>query len=197
LKVEPEPTADEEGLSKENELVEEDRIHFHVCSGNLMSASPWFNRVLKRDGWMESNRNSYDKRFHVSAEDWDEEAFIILMNVFHLRSRQVPRTVTLELLAKIAVLVDYYDCNEAIELYTDMWTASLRKTVDVPTTYCRELMLWIWVSWVFKLSAEFGISTIVAIKQSTESVRNLGLPIPSWIIGTILFSLVYRLSLIS
>lgn len=87
---------------------EENGIRFRVCAGNLMSASPWFNRVLAKNGWMESNRNLEDKCYYISAEDWDEEAFLILMNIFHLRNREVPRTVTLETLAKIAVLVDYY-----------------------------------------------------------------------------------------
>ena len=79
-------------------------IRFRVCSGNPMSASPWFNRVLRKDGWMQSSRNPEDGLFHISAEDWDEEAFIIIMDIFHLRFRRVPRTITLEMLAKIAIL---------------------------------------------------------------------------------------------
>lgn len=189
VQMESEPTDE---VTVVPEPLEEEGIHFHVCSGNLMSASPWFNRVLKRDGWMESNRNEEDRRFRISAEDWDEEAFLILMNIFHLRNRDVPRTVSLEMLAKIAVLVDYYDCGEAIELYTDMWIIDLRANVKIPTTYCRELMLWIWVSWVFRLSGEFELSTIVAIKQSTESIRNLALPIPSWITGMLFFSRLFN-----
>lgn len=31
----------------------------------------------------------YGKR-HISAEDWDEEAFLILMNIIHLRNHKVP-----------------------------------------------------------------------------------------------------------
>jgi hypothetical protein len=163
---------------------EEEGIHFHVCSGNLMSASPWFNRVLKKDGWMESNRNDKDRRFRISAEDWDEGAFLILMNIFHLRNRDVPRTVSLEMLAKIAILVDYYNCGEAIELFSAMWIADLRGQVPIPTIYDRTLVLWIWISWVFKRVDLFKQSTCIAIEQCTESMQTLGLPIPSWITGT-------------
>jgi hypothetical protein len=167
--------------------VEEDSIHFHVCSGNLMSASPWFNRVLQKNGWIESIRNGEDKHLYVYAEDWDEDAFLILMNIFHVRNRKVPRTISLEMLAKIALLVDYYDCAEAIEQFTEIWVADLRTTGPIPTTYCRDLILWIWVSWIFKLPDRYQESTEIAIKQCTESIRNLGLPIPSWITGAYLF----------
>lgn len=183
-KVEPEVEPEvEPGVETEAEPLEEEGIHFHVCSGNLMSASPWFDRILKKDGWMEAHPNGEDGRFRIAAEDWDKEAFVILMNIFHLRNREVPRTVTLEMLAKIAVLADYYECSESIELFTDMWIAHLRTKVTIPTIYCRDLVLWIWVSWVFKLADPFRQVTAVAIKQSTGAVGNLGLPIPPTITG--------------
>jgi hypothetical protein len=152
---------------------------FRVCSGNLTSASPWFSRLLKRDGWMESHRNPEDNMLHISAEDWDEEAFVIMMNIFHLRNRQVPRTVTLDMLAKIAVVADYYECTESIELFVDIWLADLKTKSPIPTTYCRELILWIWVSWAFKWAEIFKQSTAVAIKHCDGPFQNLGLPIPS------------------
>jgi hypothetical protein len=162
---------------------EEEGIRFQVCAGNLMSASPWFNRVLKKDGWMESSSNPEDRWFHISAQDWDEEAFVILMNVFHLRNHNVPRAITLEMLAKFAVLADYYECSESVDLFVNIWVADLRAKTPIPTTYCRDLILWMWISWTFKLSDLFKEATAVVIQQSAEPVRNLGLPIPAWITG--------------
>jgi hypothetical protein len=185
IKADVEPLAEVQCIK--DRAIEEDGIHFHVCSGNLMSASPWFNRVLKRDGWIESIRNGEDKRFHIFAKYWDENAFLILMNMFHLRTREVPRTISLDMLGKIALLVDYYECGEAIKMFSDIWIADLRKTVPIPTTYCRDLVLWIWVSWVFRLPDRYQESTEVAIKKCTESIRNLGLPIPSLITGVQIF----------
>ncbi|KAF2710592.1 hypothetical protein K504DRAFT_490682, partial [Pleomassaria siparia CBS 279.74] len=178
---------DEDGLRnddhKRSELtnVEEEGIHFHVCSGNLMSASSRFNTMLKRNGWSESTRNGDDNLFYLSAEDWDEQAFIILMNIFHLKNREIPRKLSLEMLAKVGVLVDYYDCAESTEHFTNIWIAKLRATVSIPTTYCRELVLWMWVAWIFKLSDEFERATHGAIIHCTDSVRDLGLPIPEWV----------------
>jgi hypothetical protein len=164
---------------KDTKFPTEEGIRFRVCSGNLISASPWFSRLLQRDGWMESHRNPEDNMLHISAEDWDEEAFVIMMNIFHLRNRQVPRTVTLDMLAKIAVVADYYECTESIELFVEIWLASLKTQSPIPTTYCLELIMWIWVSWTFKWAEIFKQSTDVAIKQCDEPFQNLGLPIPS------------------
>jgi hypothetical protein len=146
-----------------------------------MSASPAFNRMLKKEGWMESIQNPEDRTYHISAEDWDEEAFIILMNIFHHRNHKVPRTVTLDMLAKIAILVDYYECNEAVELFVDIWLTDLREKTPIPITYCRDLILWVWITWTFRRSGLFKDSTAVVIDQCTEPVRTLGLPIPGWI----------------
>ncbi|KAH8751607.1 hypothetical protein F5883DRAFT_434009, partial [Diaporthe sp. PMI_573] len=76
------------------------------ASKHLKSASPVFKAML--DGnWKESNLTS-DLYYTLYASDWDTEALQIIMDVMHSRSRRVPRSITLELLAKIAVLVDYY-----------------------------------------------------------------------------------------
>lgn len=124
----------------------------------------------------------YGKR-HISAEDWDEEAFLILMNIIHLRNHKVPRTITLEMLAKFAVIVDYYECGESVDLFISMWVADLSVKTPIPTTYCRNLILWMWITWAFKLSETFNRVTAVAIRQSDQPVRNLGLPIPAWVTG--------------
>jgi hypothetical protein len=165
------------------ESLEERQIHFHVCAGNLMSASPWFNRLLKKNGWMESNWNPEVRWFHISAEDWDEEAFVVLMNIFHLRNKRVPRAITVDMLAKIAVLADYYECGDSIQLLVDIWVPDLEKKFPIPSVYGRDLILWTWISWALRLPELFKHTTTIVIKQSIEPVRNPGLPIPSWITG--------------
>jgi hypothetical protein len=94
-----------------------------------------------------------DGRYHIGVSDWDEEALFILLSIFHVRVRQIPATVSLEMLAKIAVLVDYYELvgAEVIERDTSGWIAHLRR-VAIPSSYCRDLMLWIWISQLFQMS---------------------------------------------
>lgn len=87
------------------------------------------------------------------------------------------------MLAKFAIIVDYYECAESVDLFINMWVKSARSETPIPGTYCRDLILWIWISWAFKLSDIFKQATATAIWESDESVRNLGLPVPTWITG--------------
>ncbi|KAF2183283.1 hypothetical protein K469DRAFT_710815 [Zopfia rhizophila CBS 207.26] len=104
------------------------------------------------------------------------------MNVLHLRNRQDPRKVTLEMLAKIAVLIDYYECSEAVEIFSGMWIDELKNHTPIPRTYCRDLVLWICIAWVFRLPEQFRQVTAVAVK-SKYSILTLELPAPWSIIG--------------
>lgn len=129
--------------------------------------------------WSESSSQEADGLFHVGASDWDDKAFMILLDILHLKHRHVPRRVSLEMLAKIGVLIDYYECSEALEFFTDMWIEHIRIESEVPGDYCRDLVLWVWVTWFFDMGDFFKRATEVFIKQSDEELRTLDLPIPS------------------
>ncbi|KAF2846102.1 hypothetical protein T440DRAFT_558419 [Plenodomus tracheiphilus IPT5] len=160
---------------------EDNEIRYYVSSRHLMLASPVFRSALKEEGFAESTRNEGDGLFHIPAKDWDESAFLIVLQIIHLRNKAVPRTVDLEMLAKIAVVVDFYDCEEALELFSKLRLIDLDRRTRIPAEYCRDLVLWIWVGWVFNSKAIFRSATLVAIQKSPEALRTLGLPIPAHI----------------
>lgn len=62
------------------------------------------------------------------AADVDETALEIVLNVIHLKKRRVPKIVNVELLARIAVLVDYYECAEAVEAFSSIWETEVFKS---------------------------------------------------------------------
>jgi hypothetical protein len=163
---------------------EEKEIHYLVSSRHLMLASPWFMRTLTSETSTEAVKDPSDRRYYISARDWDEEAFLILLSIFHIRSRQVPATVSLELLAKIAVLVDYYELAgaEVMERELSGWIAHLRRD-PIPSSYDRDLMLWICVSQVFNMSKEFEQATAVAVRESRGHLQTLDLPIHDAVTG--------------
>ncbi|KAJ4294417.1 hypothetical protein N0V90_008107 [Kalmusia sp. IMI 367209] len=167
-------------IEHEEAQIEDEGIFYYVSSRHLMLASPWFKRALTNKGWTESGRDKKDGLFHLTAIDWDSEAFLVMLNIFHIRNRQVPRNICfLDFLAKMAVLVDYYECSEAVELYIDMWVDDLKTKIAIPAVYNRDLVLWIWISWVFDLEEQFKSATLVAIQRCTAPLCTLGLPIPS------------------
>lgn len=156
---------------------------FLLSSRHLSLASPVLKAMLS-GAWSEGMRDESDGLFRLHAEDWDSEALVIVMNAVHGRWSLVPRTVSLEILAKIATIVDYYDIREALQLILSHWMEGFTAW-SVPRTLCRETVLWILISWVFKDAAIFGQATKIAILLSTQDlVIPDGVPIPFFISGT-------------
>ena len=156
-----------------------EEVHYHVSSRHLTLASPTFAGMLSGENWKEGIRDEVDDRYYLTASDWDAEALLVIFSVLHHRNRLVPRTVSLELLAKLAVLIDYYGCAEALESFTERWVEQLRRASPVPALVCRDLMLWMCVAWVLRLPGEFAQTTTVAIRRDGEELPTLGLPIAS------------------
>lgn len=145
-----------------------------VSSGRLIETSPLFKRMLL-GGWNEGSRSSEDDLFEVSATDWDPDAFRILLDILHLNHQCIPRSLDLEMLAKVAVLVDYYECVEAMDMIIDSWVQGLKGRI--PTTYCRDLILWLCVVTAFRLPKEYQEATAVALSYAKEEVPTFDLPI--------------------
>ncbi|KAF1997511.1 hypothetical protein P154DRAFT_278298 [Amniculicola lignicola CBS 123094] len=165
-----------------NTTFTDNEIHYRVSSQHLMHVSPRFTTMLSGSTWAEGVRSEVDGMYHITIEDYDEDALLTLFNIIHHRNKNVPRKVTLEMLTKVAVLVDYWDCIEVVEILSEVWIEDLRKTSTVPGTYCRDTILWLCVSWVFKLASEFDTTTRVVVRKATGPIRTLGLPIPPHVI---------------
>lgn len=158
---------------------------FRVSSSHLILSSDYFKRMLTGP-WSESTAEDGMKR--ASAHDWDEKAFLALMNIIHGRNREVPREVTREFVAKIAAMVDYYKCHEAI----DLWFLDIWKRASDGLTYSnrgllvifeRDLTLRLFISWVFAEETGFPDLTRYALWVSTGPLDTLGLAFPVDVIG--------------
>ncbi|WQF87603.1 hypothetical protein CDEST_12617 [Colletotrichum destructivum] len=163
-------------LDPPSEPKEEPEIKYLVSSRHLTLASNTFEAEL-RGPWKEGAMKHTDGYHHIDASEWNSEALLILMRVIHGQSRSIPRQISLEMLAKIAVLVDYYDSLEVTEVYASIWIDGLNE--KLPTDYSRDMVLWLLVSYVFQQDDIFSQMTKIAVTQSTEPVMTLELPIPS------------------
>lgn len=168
---EPDGSTDDQGEPMAEEIL------YFVSSRHLALASSWFAKVFDGDNWKESLRDETDGLFHVNMEGWDVQALLYILNILHHRNRGVPRQITLEMFAKVAVLVDYYECVEATEMYAERWTEYLENVSPIPETFDRNLMLWLCIAWVFKLPDKFRRTTEVAIKRADQELKTLGLPV--------------------
>lgn len=140
--------------------------------------------------WKESNSRAHSS-YDISATDWDEDALKILMDIVHGNSQNVPRSVGLELLAKIAVVVDYYKCYDVVKFYADTWIEGLGIGIEFPQ-YSRTFVLELFVSCVFFLRTPFHDLTCQAIQQTRGPLQSLGLPFPEGLIGLFLKRTVFR-----
>ena len=146
-----------------------------------MLASPYLRKMYS-GAWKEATDRDEDGLLPWHVGDlFDPDAFIIVMNVIHGLNRQIPLVVNLELLAKIAVVTDYLQCYESMEVFSVIWIDRLRDSL--PNSYCRELILWIMVSAIFHDQDTFGSVTRTAILESNEELPSVGLPIHQDIIS--------------
>lgn len=155
-------------------------LRLKVSSKHLTLASRRF-KVMLSGNWLEARIVHPDGCRHVNMEGFDPTALKILMNILHGRTRKVPRSIELELLAKIAVLVDDLECYEEVEVFSDLWIRELEHSI--PDELGRDLVLWILISVVFRQLRLFQITTRTAILWSTGPIESLGLPIPQTVIG--------------
>jgi hypothetical protein len=158
-------------------------IHYQVSSEHMKVASPILAHMISVDNKV-GGKGGLGGCYYIILEDCNEEALHILLNILHLKNREVPRKVNLDLLAKLAVLIDRYKCTEAVEVFLGMWTEAGLVIDPVPSEYCRELVLWLYVAWVAKMPRTFKDVTTTAIEFGVDcSLRTMGLPIPVSVSG--------------
>lgn len=156
-----------------------EEIRFRLSSKHLVLASTYFRKVLS-GSWKESI-SSPDSCYIVGATEWDSEAMLVLMNIIHGWAQRVPRSLNLEMLSKVAVLVDYYDCHEVVALHVECWIRQLDG--KLPRKDDRDMILWLWVSWAFQCESIYETITKVALMECKGPLDTLGLPISQRAVG--------------
>ncbi|KAI1084797.1 hypothetical protein F5B20DRAFT_523238 [Whalleya microplaca] len=157
-------------------------VRFKVSSKHLALASPRY-RKMAAGPWLGATIIHPDGYHHWVLEGFDKGALKILLDIIHGKTRKVPRSVDLEMLAKIAVLVDDLECHEEVEVFSNMWIRTLKKSL--PKEYNRDLILWLLVSFVFDKPPLFKSITQTAILSSDNPIRTLNLPIREIIVAKI------------
>ena len=159
---------------------DENCVRIQVSSKHLTIASSYFKRNL-RSGMLESHTLSSQGHVQFPMDEKDLEAMLIVTNIIHGRSRQAPRFVNLDMLTRLAVLVDYLECHEVIEPFSDRWIDDLKK--DITVTWSKELIQWLCISLVFRKECQFKAVTRTAIRQAKGPIQTLGLPIRESVVG--------------
>jgi hypothetical protein len=76
--------------------------------------------------------------FTLKQKDWDLDAFLAVLNVRTLQNKEVPKALSLEGLANMALIADCYDPQRASEAKVSIWM----RVFEDPTNL-KEYVLWI------------------------------------------------------
>ena len=147
---------------------------------HLKLASTHFGRRLD-GGWSEGNTLRSQGVVEIPVIACNPDTLLIFLNIFHGRTRSVKRSAPLKSLTELAVLVDYYECHETVEVFSDMWIEKLKESL--PKRFCEDAARWLCISVVFKKGDIFCTMTTIAERQIDKSFRSSGLPIPGNVIG--------------
>jgi hypothetical protein len=150
------------------------QLRILASSRHLCLASSTFRKMLNRP-WLKGSINNRPIR-EVQASGWDAEAFLIVQDIIHGLNALVPSSVDLELLAKIAAIVDYYDCHAIAEPFVDKWIQNLQGSL--PLLYGKGCVLWMSVSLVFLRVDILRSMARLAALGCHGPIETLGLPVP-------------------
>ena len=194
-----EPPPDIRNLEEENGIVEldhtegtntfvdssqdhqhaEHHLQIRASSKHLALACPQFKRTLQH-GFQEGDELKSKGYLELPVQDWPALPFLILAMIIHGRTRTVPREISLERLAEIALLVDYYECYEAVEVFSDLWINSLAKT---PLESVCAAEKWLFISWGFQQDMMFERSSKYLQLSYRTNITSIQYPIPSSVRG--------------
>ncbi|KAF4629273.1 hypothetical protein G7Y89_g8869 [Cudoniella acicularis] len=128
-------------------------VRLRVSSKAMSIAPPIFKAMLQLNIFEEGTALAAGGQATIPLPDDDLAAFKILLDIIHLRSRQVPRQVSLATMANIVLLIDKYQILETIELYVDLWAPQLKKSL--PHSFTADLIPWLSIAWVLQMPVGF------------------------------------------
>ncbi|KAL4979543.1 hypothetical protein BDW66DRAFT_148281 [Aspergillus desertorum] len=155
-------------------------VQIQVSARHLALGSPVFDRML-HGNWKEGREFKEKGSIVLVVDSWDVDAFLVVLYILHSQLLKLPRKVTIEQLAKIAVIADYYDC-QSVRFFGSLWVRCLPRKPPASPFDLRDVMLGLWISYFFRHALTFSAYSRAAIEQSDYLISSLGLPIPATVI---------------
>ncbi|KAF3016990.1 hypothetical protein E8E15_006155 [Penicillium rubens] len=147
--------------------VPREHTRFQVSSKHLSLASDYFKRMLKAC-WAEGAALSTKGSAEIPVNDCKPEILLIILNIIHGRSRQVPRKLSLPQLTDIAVATDFFQCHEALEVFAGIWIQDLKPLIL--SSFSEDTKKWIMIAWVFKSNDILRQTETIAMQKGTDKI---------------------------
>ncbi|RDW70921.1 BTB/POZ domain-containing protein [Aspergillus mulundensis] len=153
-------------------------VQIQVSERHLTLVSPVFEKMLWGD-FKEAKEYKEKGSVVIDVGSWDVDALLIVLNILHCQRLGIPKKVTVEQMAQIAVIADYYSCD-FVRFFGSLWAPCLPKKPC--TSDPRELMLGLWIAYFFRHSLTFTNYSRAIMEYSESIISSLGLPLPVTVI---------------
>ncbi|KAF5584318.1 hypothetical protein FPANT_7921 [Fusarium pseudoanthophilum] len=100
------------------------QVVFRVSSKHLCIASPVFRRMIQ--GQFKESEPNEQGLFEIRTSEWDAEALLIVLDIIHGHDSDVPKRLSLEVIAQIGIIADYYDCLEVVKTFFRNWHSCMK-----------------------------------------------------------------------
>ncbi|CEF72146.1 hypothetical protein FGSG_00255 [Fusarium graminearum PH-1] len=152
-------------------------FRMRVSSRHLILASKMLRAMLEGP-WLE-NQSSGSKSSHreIRATGWDPAALAIVLDAVHGRYNEVPETINLGLLTRIAAIVDYYAIHESLRHIGNVWITNLRASFEMPKSSLKISLMWLSVTWVFPQHEVMTSMSRIVLKWSKGLDMTIALPL--------------------
>ncbi|EHK98522.1 hypothetical protein M7I_5666 [Glarea lozoyensis 74030] len=97
----------------------------------------------------------------------DPDTLIILLQIIHGKTREVPRQVSLDLLRKLAIMVNDFGMLASVEFFADTWIDHSKRE-GLPASYTEDVLSWLFVSFVFGRPEEFKDMANISQRECDE-----------------------------
>ncbi|RDK46716.1 hypothetical protein M752DRAFT_305970 [Aspergillus phoenicis ATCC 13157] len=156
-----------------------------ILPSSLLTAEERISRRRARDELEKKMLQlmSDERRLSTTAECWDEDALLYVLEIIHCQHHELPDKVDLEMLGKVCVVADYYDVHDAVRFAARPWIAKLDP--QGPDDSYRESVIWLWIGIFFRMPGVFKAASLALIKEGKTHMPPLGLPIPAPIVEEI------------
>ncbi|KAF5979486.1 hypothetical protein FCOIX_5314 [Fusarium coicis] len=184
------------------------QVVFRVSAKHLCLASPVFRRMIQ--GQFKESEPNEQGLFEIRTSEWDAEALLIILDIIHGHHSSVPKRPSLDVIAQIGIIADYYDCLEVVKIFFQHWHSSMKIWENYSTRpsgtagalalldpracglpplpgrvkrFDEEAMIGLFMAWIVQDHARFRDLTVSAV-VSTDALVETALPIPAKIFGT-------------
>jgi hypothetical protein len=155
-----------------------EETRFKVSSNLLTQSSDYFKARLGQN-WPEGQELSQKGNVEIRIDGFEPEGVRIVLNILHWRNDQIPLHVDLALLTKVALVTDYFQCNQALCFMGKKWFFDCCR-------WCRNIERspeYVFVCHVFGIKDNLEDSISRFWKEANAPFNPGNLPIPSSITG--------------